>query len=128
RAEVMKAVRHCGSAAPQCGKAQPFRRESQSQSREAMPRAGGAASYFSSKRDGKAKPYRVAGRQSRKIIFIFSLFIFAVVMIIIPHTRSSSKGLAMPVQGEKIRAPELSGARGWLNTDKPLTLSALKGK
>jgi thiol-disulfide isomerase/thioredoxin/DNA-binding beta-propeller fold protein YncE len=34
----------------------------------------------------------------------------------------------MPVQGGKIRAPELSGARGWLNTDKPLTLSALKGK
>jgi thiol-disulfide isomerase/thioredoxin len=41
---------------------------------------------------------------------------------------SSSKGLAMPVQGEKIRAPELTGARGWLNTDKPLTLSALRGK
>jgi thiol-disulfide isomerase/thioredoxin len=34
----------------------------------------------------------------------------------------------MPAQGEKIRAPELNGARGWLNTDKPLTLSALKGK
>jgi thiol-disulfide isomerase/thioredoxin len=34
----------------------------------------------------------------------------------------------MPVQGGKIRAPELTGARGWLNTDKPLTLSALKGK
>lgn len=34
----------------------------------------------------------------------------------------------MPVQGGKIRAPELNGARSWLNTDKPLTLSALKGK
>src|SRR5207249_7327388 len=43
-------------------------------------------------------------------------------------SRSSSKGLVMPAQGEKIRAPELTGARGWLNTDKPLTLSALKGK
>ena len=41
---------------------------------------------------------------------------------------SSSKGLVMPVQGGKIRAPELTGARGWLNTDKPLTLAALKGK
>ena len=30
--------------------------------------------------------------------------------------------------GDRIRAPELTGARGWLNTDKPLTLSALKGK
>jgi len=43
-------------------------------------------------------------------------------------SRSSSKGLAMPAQEGKIRAPELTGARGWLNTDKPLTLSALKGK
>ncbi len=34
----------------------------------------------------------------------------------------------MPVQGGKIRAPEFDGARGWLNTDKLLTLSALKGK
>ena len=34
----------------------------------------------------------------------------------------------MPFQGGKIRAPELTGARGWLNTDKPLTLSALRGK
>src|SRR5467141_3494627 len=30
--------------------------------------------------------------------------------------------------GDRTRAPELTGARGWLNTDKPLTLSALKGK
>src|SRR6266536_5011215 len=42
---------------------------------------------------------------------------------------SSSKGLEMPVQErEKVRAPELSGGRGWLNTDKPLSLAALKGK
>ena len=35
----------------------------------------------------------------------------------------------MPVpQGERIRAPELTGDRGWLNTDKPLSLAALKGK
>ncbi|MGH9898088.1 MAG: thioredoxin-like domain-containing protein, partial [Pyrinomonadaceae bacterium] len=27
-----------------------------------------------------------------------------------------------------VRAPELSGGRGWLNTDKPLSLSALRGK
>ena len=30
--------------------------------------------------------------------------------------------------GARMRAPELNGARGWLNTDRPLTLSALKGK
>ena len=35
----------------------------------------------------------------------------------------------MPVQErDRIRAPELKGDRGWLNTDKPLSLAALKGK
>jgi DNA-binding beta-propeller fold protein YncE len=28
----------------------------------------------------------------------------------------------------RVRAPELTGARGWLNTGKPLSLAALKGK
>jgi DNA-binding beta-propeller fold protein YncE len=28
----------------------------------------------------------------------------------------------------KVRAPEITGGRGWLNTDKPLSLTALKGK
>lgn len=35
----------------------------------------------------------------------------------------------MPIQERpKIRAPELTGDRGWLNTDKPLSLAALRGK
>lgn len=35
----------------------------------------------------------------------------------------------MPLQErDRIRAPELTGGRGWLNTDKPLSLAALKGK
>src|SRR3989441_4451102 len=35
----------------------------------------------------------------------------------------------MPVQERaRVRAPELTGRRGWLNTDKPLSLAALKGK
>jgi thiol-disulfide isomerase/thioredoxin len=39
------------------------------------------------------------------------------------------KGLQMAVQERaRIRAPELTGDRGWLNTDKPLSLAALKGK
>src|SRR6266404_8823626 len=49
------------------------------------------------------------------------------------HTKASAlhsqEGLEMPVQERaRVRAPELSGGRGWLNTDKPLSLSALKGK
>ncbi|HYY41882.1 MAG TPA: thioredoxin family protein, partial [Pyrinomonadaceae bacterium] len=28
----------------------------------------------------------------------------------------------------RVRAPELTGGRGWLNTDKPLTIAGLRGK
>ena len=48
-----------------------------------------------------------------------------------PRTKDllAEKGLEMPVQERaRIRAPELTGGRGWLNTDKPLSLAALKGK
>jgi thiol-disulfide isomerase/thioredoxin len=39
------------------------------------------------------------------------------------------KGSIMSAQEKiRVRAPELTGGRGWLNTDKPLTLAALKGK
>jgi thiol-disulfide isomerase/thioredoxin len=43
---------------------------------------------------------------------------------------SSPKGLnQMSMQDQaRVRAPELAGGRGWLNTDKPLSLAALKGK
>ena len=41
----------------------------------------------------------------------------------------SQEGFEMPVQERaRVRAPELSGGRGWLNTDRPLSLAALKGK
>jgi thiol-disulfide isomerase/thioredoxin/sugar lactone lactonase YvrE len=44
-------------------------------------------------------------------------------------TMNSRKGFEMPVQESgRVRAPELSGGRGWLNTDKPLSLAGLKGK
>ena len=38
-------------------------------------------------------------------------------------------GVPMSVQEKaRVRAPEIAGGRGWLNTDKPLTLRALRGK
>jgi len=41
----------------------------------------------------------------------------------------SQKGFVMSLQeGARVRAPELTGGRGWLNTDKPLSIAALKGK
>lgn len=40
-----------------------------------------------------------------------------------------TKGQNMSAQEKpKVRAPEITGGRGWLNTDKPLSLEALKGK
>ncbi|HEX8173944.1 MAG TPA: thioredoxin-like domain-containing protein [Pyrinomonadaceae bacterium] len=42
---------------------------------------------------------------------------------------STLKGSLMPMPQEgRVRAPELNGARSWLNTDKPLSLAALRGK
>jgi thiol-disulfide isomerase/thioredoxin len=62
----------------------------------------------------------------------FAALLFIALLVVTPVTYVSahrSKGLEMPVQERgKIRAPELSGGRGWLNTDKPLSLAALKGK
>jgi DNA-binding beta-propeller fold protein YncE len=40
-----------------------------------------------------------------------------------------AKGQDMSAQETtRVRAPEITGGRGWLNTDKPLSLAALKGK
>ncbi len=40
-----------------------------------------------------------------------------------------TKGQNMSAQEKvRVRAPEIKGGRGWLNTDKPLSIAALKGK
>ena len=40
-----------------------------------------------------------------------------------------AQGVCMSAQERpKVRAPEITGGRGWLNTDKPLSIAALKGK
>jgi DNA-binding beta-propeller fold protein YncE len=42
---------------------------------------------------------------------------------------TTMRGSTMSAQEKiRVRAPELTGGRGWLNTDKPLSLAALKGK
>jgi thiol-disulfide isomerase/thioredoxin len=39
------------------------------------------------------------------------------------------RGVSMSAQDRaRVRAPEIQGGRGWLNTDKPLSMAALKGK
>jgi DNA-binding beta-propeller fold protein YncE len=40
-----------------------------------------------------------------------------------------AQGIFMSAQQTpKVRAPEITGGRGWLNTDKPLSIASLKGK
>ena len=40
-----------------------------------------------------------------------------------------TQGVYMSAQEKpRVRAPEITGGRGWLNTDKPLSIAALKGK
>ena len=74
----------------------------------------------------------------RKMVLLRALCVSVVIFLSIPSLVSrwqpsahsalhSPKGFEMPVQ-DRIRAPELKGDRGWLNTDKPLSLAALKGK
>jgi thiol-disulfide isomerase/thioredoxin len=128
----MKA-RDCGSAAAQCGKALPFRRSFFFEG-EATPRLGGVGASFLKPRVGKAKPYRTVLRQSRRIILLgVVLVVFTSLSDYSSNARSGSlhsqEGFEMPVQERaRVRAPELSGGRGWLNTDKPLSLAGLKGK
>src|SRR5262245_38636883 len=83
----------------------------------------------------KRKVLRVKSYEAvRNIKPTFALFplLFAVLALCPPwfiRSSSFSKGLEMPVQERaRVRAPELTGGRGWLNTDKPLSLAALKGK
>jgi len=67
-------------------------------------------------------------RQSRKLTAIAAAFVLLAVSF---NTRATfpSRGFEMALQeGARIRAPELTGDRGWLNTDKPLSLAGLKGK
>ena len=50
---------------------------------------------------------------------------------ILPAQSNSNllKGSAMSMQDKaRVRAPEITGGRGWLNTDTPLSLATLKGK
>src|SRR6266487_5011087 len=77
----------------------------------------------------------IARRFTEKNSVVLGAIFVSLWLILFPFTdpflttRASREGLEMATQDtDRIRAPELTGARGWLNTDKPLTLSALKGK
>lgn len=51
-----------------------------------------------------------------------SVFLLIVLMLF-------AQGISMSAQERpKVHAPEITGGRGWLNTDKPLSIAGLKGK
>ncbi|HEX7296692.1 MAG TPA: hypothetical protein VF251_13110, partial [Pyrinomonadaceae bacterium] len=51
------------------------------------------------------------------------------VVVYSAKTSGSVKGFVMSQQERtRVRAPELTGGSGWLNTDRPLSIAALKGK
>jgi DNA-binding beta-propeller fold protein YncE len=60
----------------------------------------------------------------------FGVFLSLILnLVTLPSSQVDLKGLSMAVQNNaRVRAPEITGGRGWLNTDKPLSLAALKGK
>ena len=55
------------------------------------------------------------------VVLLLSLTGAAVVCAVQASTQS-------PTMQARVRAPELAGGRGWLNTDKPLKLAGLRGK
>ena len=123
-----------GSAAAQCGKALPYRHATRTETRRLRLRVEAQPLLQRRKNDGKAKPYRTVLRQSRKSIVSYIVLLLSLSLtnyLSSVHSRSlhSQEGFEMPVQERaRIRAPELKGGRGWLNTDKPLSLAGLKGK
>lgn len=67
---------------------------------------------------------------SRRVFYAFALALLAACQAWAQASAAVKRG-AFPVlyrQEERVRAPELEGGRGWLNTDAPLSLAALRGK
>jgi DNA-binding beta-propeller fold protein YncE len=65
----------------------------------------------------------------RPLRVAWTLLLATILFLSYSINSKATKGFAMPAQEKvRVRAPELTGGRGWLNTDKPLTLAALKGK
>lgn len=50
-------------------------------------------------------------------------------LVLLGSIFAGERGISMSAQDRaRVRAPEIQGGRGWLNTDKPLSIAALKGK
>ena len=62
-------------------------------------------------------------------IILFVGFVIGSIFYSTKPSAGSGKGFVMSQQERtRVRAPELTGGSGWLNTDRPLSIAALKGK
>src|SRR4051794_35454384 len=67
-------------------------------------------------------------RVNRKHLYV-ALVVVPVILATSVLASLRRGGYSMPIQEKaRVRAPEITGGRGWLNTDKPLSIAALKGK
>ncbi|HKG13420.1 MAG TPA: thioredoxin-like domain-containing protein, partial [Pyrinomonadaceae bacterium] len=66
----------------------------------------------------------------RRAFYALALALLAACQAWAQASAASTKGAPAMLyrQGERVRAPELEGGRGWLNTGAPLSLAALRGK
>jgi DNA-binding beta-propeller fold protein YncE len=71
-------------------------------------------------------------KNNRKIIILFSIILSLTILANLPNTVLGAKfiqdGEQIMKRFGKVRAPELEGGKGWLNTDRPLKMAELKGK
>ncbi|CAN5581385.1 hypothetical protein BH20ACI3_BH20ACI3_40950 [soil metagenome] len=57
------------------------------------------------------------------------VILLSAIVVLSAQSLTIKKGVLMSAQqGVRVRAPEITGGRGWLNTDRPLSLAALRGK
>ena len=68
----------------------------------------------------------------KRVLWIAVVGLFSILAASLARAKPSlvpQKGFLMSVQEKvRVRAPEITGGHGWLNTDKPLSIAALKGK
>jgi thiol-disulfide isomerase/thioredoxin len=63
------------------------------------------------------------------ILLTLALLLSSVATLAAQSRLNLLNGSVMSMQDKaRVRAPEITGGRGWLNTDKPLSLATLKGK
>src|SRR2546423_9298866 len=60
------------------------------------------------------------------IVFVLAALALAGARSVVSQTEQGDE-MSSRERG-RVRAPELTGGRGWLNTDKPLTIAGLRGK